>query len=295
MTDGAVVLAAYGQQCLVRTANGDVQLPVRKRAGKPVCGDRVVLEDAPQGPVVDSIEPRHTEFARADRRGRRQIIAANVDQVVVVIAPEPAPTRDIVNRYIAAAELIGARPALCQNKADRVESASVRECEARLDAVDNVGYPVFRVSAKTGMGMDAFAKYLGGKTSILVGQSGVGKTSLANQLLNMDLETSRLSHSTGKGRHTTSAATLYELPQGGFLMDSPGVWEYGLWAMDASELARGFVEFDAHAAHCRFANCTHIHEPGCAVIEAAGNGEIRTTRPESYHRIAHSLPKAIGY
>lgn len=291
----AVVLAAYGQQCLVRVGNEDMQLPVRKRAGKPVCGDRVLLEDAPQGKVVGEIEERVTEFARADRRGRRQVIAANVDQVVVVIAPAPAPTRDIVNRYIAAAELIGARPALCQNKVDRPPSADGDACEARLDVIDDVGYPVFRVSAKSGQGMDAFAEYLRGKTSILVGQSGVGKTSLANSLLNTDLETSRLSHSTGKGRHTTSAATLYELPQGGFLMDSPGVWEYGLWAMEPSELTRGFVEFAEFSAQCRFANCTHIHEPGCAVIEAAECGAIRKTRLESYQRIAQSLPKAMGY
>ena len=149
-----------------------------------------------------------------------------------------------------------------------------------------LGYPVFETSCKGPPGVETIQSALENRTSILVGQSGVGKSSLVNELLpDLELQTGALSRVTGKGTHTTTTTIMYRLPCGGRLIDSPGVWEYGLWRMDQRELSAGFVDFQATDGHCRFNDCSHRGEPGCAVREASESGSLKAWRYESYLRL----------
>jgi ribosome biogenesis GTPase len=166
------------------------------------------------------------------------------------------------------------------------KSSAGADVFTHIDTYRQLGYSVIRTSCKTDPGVDALIPLLQAKTSILVGQSGVGKSSLIRQILpDLEIQTGALSHSTGKGRHTTTTTMLYELPGNGRLIDSPGVWEYGLWRLAPDEIARGFVEFRPHLGHCRFNDCLHRSEPGCAVKQACENGQIERWRYESYCRI----------
>ncbi|MEM9303472.1 MAG: ribosome small subunit-dependent GTPase A [Pseudomonadota bacterium] len=286
----ANVLARFGRTCLVERADGSrAEAKLLRKAGQPVCGDRVSIDEAIDTPVIIAIEARDNEFPRADRQGRRQIIAANVDRVIVVIAPAPAPTRDLVNRYLVACESEGIDAAVCLNKTDRIEaddSASFDALEARYASL---GYRFIRTCAKREGGIDPLRDLIAEGTHILVGQSGVGKSSLIDELLpDRTLATQDLSKSTGKGRHTTTRTTLYDAPGGGRIMDSPGVWEYGIWSMTPHEIAAGFREFRELIQDCRFANCAHLSEPGCAIKDAVECGTVDPERYASYVRIVQA-------
>lgn len=283
----ALVVAAYGARCLIEIDGGPrLKAQVRRRGGTPVCGDHVALEDSDRGAVIARVLPRRNEFARADRRGDKQVIAANLDRVVIVVAPQPEPSRDLINRYLVACESLQIPAAICLNKRDQITNPDLwarRERDYR-----ELGYPFVQTSTKQANGLDPLSELLRDATSILVGQSGVGKSSIANRLLpDRELPTGDLSGS-GKGKHTTTATTLYHLPEGGQLMDSPGVWEYGFWKMTPGEIAAGFIEFYEYADKCRFANCIHRVEPDCAVAEAAERGEIDPGRLASYRRIVEA-------
>lgn len=289
----AQVIACYGARCRVSLGRDRTrEAAVRKRAGRPVCGDLVRLEETPETLVVSEILPRRNEFPRADRRGRKQVIAANLDRVIVVVAPEPAPTRDLINRYLVACENVEVPAAICVNKRDRIDPARTAFWEAQAACYRALGYPFIYACAKEEDGLDELLALLRQGTHILAGQSGVGKSSLVGRLLpDVSLETGELSRATGKGRHTTSRTTLYELPGGGQLMDSPGVWEYGIWKMAPEDVAAGFREFSRYLGTCRFADCSHRVEPGCAVAAAAEAGEIDPGRLASYRRIVAAMER----
>jgi ribosome biogenesis GTPase len=193
----------------------------------------VILEDAgDHSSVVSAILPRRNVFMRADTRQRKQIIAANLDQVLVVVAPRPEPSRDLVERYLVAVHSLGIEPVIVLNKVELMAVTTISEGSplAHLDDYRKLGYQVLQTSCKTQPGLNGLESVLQGRTSILVGQSGVGKSSLANGLIpDLELQTGELSRVTGKGTHTTTTTIMYSLPGGGRLIDSPGVWEYGLW------------------------------------------------------------------
>ncbi len=285
----AVIRASYGSQGIAEDRSGQQHECVYRRSvGRPYCGDRVRLENTEQNTlVVAQIYPRRNEFARADRMQRKQVVATNLDRVLIVIAPQPAPSRDQAERYLVAVHSLGIEPVLVINKADLLSGEPPADTPfSRLDDYRRLGYAVVEVSCKGEPGVDGLQAYLQQATTILVGQSGVGKSSLANSLIpDLELQTGALSHSTGKGTHTTTTTIMYTLPSGGRLIDSPGVWEYGLWDMTADELAAGFIEFDPYRGQCRFHNCVHHTEPGCAVAAAAANGEILQWRYNSYLRL----------
>lgn len=286
----ATMRVAYGGEGVAQLANGQrVVCRFRRSVGRPYCGDRVRLEpvDAATWSVAE-ILPRRNEFVRGDGRQRRQVIASNLDRVLVVIAPKPAPSRDLVERYLVAVHSLGIEPVLVVNKAELLEiSGEAAEPPfSRLADYRALGYPVALTSCKADPGIAPLPPLLHNVTSILVGQSGVGKSSLVNRLIpDLDLQTSELSAATGKGTHTTTTTILYTLPGGGALIDSPGVWEYGLWAMSASELASGFLEFRPLLGRCRFNDCRHASEPGCAIAEAAADGRIAQWRLDAYRRL----------
>lgn len=287
-TDG-LVLVSHGDRGVIELPDGRrVDGRFRRSVGRPFCGDRVRLERVDgQSYVVTEIHPRRNVFARADKRRRKQVIAANLDQGLIVIAPAPAPSIDLVERYLVAIQGLGIQPVIVVNKAELLDHAAIEDGPlAHLDDYRELGYAVVATSCKGPPGIDELRPVLDHRTSILVGQSGVGKSSLINTLMpDHDLQTGALSRVTGKGTHTTTTTILYHLPSGGELIDSPGVWEYGLWDMDQPELAGGFVEFSPCLGQCRFNDCHHAGEPGCAVRAAVEAGTIRDWRYRSYRRL----------
>lgn len=285
----ALILTSYGNQGIAELEGGEkVDCAYRRSVGRPICGDRVRLETTDGSSyLVAAIAPNRNQFVRADAQKRKQVVAANIDQVLIVIAPAPAPSRDLVERYLLAVTSLGMKPVLVINKAELLEAAD-KEGTAfdRLPDYLALGYQVVEVSCKGDPGVTGLLPLLRNQTSILVGQSGVGKSSLANALIpDLGLQTNLLSRSTGKGKHTTTTTIMYSVPQGGRLIDSPGVWEYGLWAVSADELAGGFAEFAPFQGKCRFNNCRHDGEPACAVAEAVKSGKVLDWRYQSYLRL----------
>lgn len=289
------MLVAYGNSGVIELAGGERALcKFRRSVGRPYCGDRVEVEHADgNSRVVSAIVPRDNEFVRSGPRGQKQAIAANLDQALIVVAPVPEPSRDLLERYLVAVLSLGIRPLIVLNKAEGLAAAGSRPGGLapdsplrRLDEYRELGYPVVETSCKGAPGIAALTPLLAARTSILVGQSGVGKSSLANALLpDLGLQIGALSRVTGKGTHTTTTTIMYTLPCGGRLIDSPGVWEYGLWTMAQTELADGFLEFRPFQGQCRFRDCRHAGEPGCAVHAAVAAGAIREWRYQSYRRL----------
>lgn len=283
------VYGAYGTRYEVLLATGDrVQVKAKGRRLKPIAGDFVTLSaDGAGDSVITDVEPRSNAFPRVTRGGERVDLVANLDLVVIVIAPKPQPSRDLVNKYLVACALIDIPAAVYLHKSDLLDARAEAGWRRRQRLLQPLGYRTGEGRVKPEPDLDGLHALLGTGTSVLVGQSGVGKSSLIGALVPTAApKTSALSRSTGKGRHTTTAAQLFTLPTGGTLVDSPGVWEYGLWAMSPSELADGFVEFRHFQHRCRFSDCRHLSEPACAVREAVEAGEIHDARYASYVRLA---------
>ena len=288
----ALVLVSYGGQGVVLLPDGErKRCKFRRKVGRPFCGDRVLVGRADDTSlVVDSILPRDNYFVRADERQRQHIIAANLDQVLIVVAAAPLPSRDLMERYILAVHSLGIEPIIVLNKTDLEvavgETAAGAKVLEHMPDYEALGYTVIRTSCKTAPGITGLQSVLKDRTSILVGQSGVGKSSLINQLLpDLDIQTGALSTATGKGTHTTTSTMLYQFTGGGYLIDSPGVWEYGIWKLDNDELAAGFIEFKPWLGKCRFNDCVHNTEPDCAIKKAVADGFIREWRYQSYLRL----------
>jgi ribosome biogenesis GTPase len=286
----ARVLVSYGGQGIAELADGTrIDIKYRRSVGRPCCGDRVLLDRADDHSAsVARLLPRDNTFVRGDARQRPQVIASNLDRVLVVVAPSPAPSTDLVERYLVAVHSMGIEPVIVLNKAELLEALALDSSSplAHLEEYRSLGYEVILTSCKGPPGVAALECLLESGTSILVGQSGVGKSSLINRVLpDLELQTGALSKSTGKGTHTTTTTIMYTLPGGGKLIDSPGVWEYGLWRMEQGELAHGFREFRPQIGHCRFNDCRHASEPDCAVRAAVEDGRVSRRRHEAYLRL----------
>ena len=288
----ALVLVSYGGQGVVMLADGDrKQCKFRRRVGRPYCGDRVEVAPADDTSlVVERVLPRKNSFVRTDERQRQHIIAANLDQVLIVVAPRPLPSRDLMERYLLAVHSLGIEPLIVTNKTDLEvapdETANGAAVLAHMPDYESLGYTVIHTSCKTAPGIAGLQSVLKDRTSILVGQSGVGKSSLINQLIpDLQIQTGGLSDATGKGVHTTTSTILYQLPDGGSLIDSPGVWEYGIWKLANDDIAAGFIEFKPWLGQCRFNDCLHASEPDCAIKQAVSDGFILNWRFQSYLRL----------
>ncbi len=284
------VLASYGSHALVDCDDGKTrECSIKGKRFRPVAGDRVQLEigDDRQA-VIENIEPRHSELARQSSAGRRsQVLAANLDLLAVVIAPEPWPEPGIVDRYLAAAEHLGLDAVIILNKTDL---ADMNEPEW-LGEFENLAYPVFRVSAENGTGLAQLSAHLARHTASLVGQSGVGKSTLLNRLMGEDVaRTGEVSDKSGEGRHTTTTAYLHRLPgQAGGLIDSPGVRDFHLSAVPPEQVPGLFREIRDAGSDCRFNDCRHVNEPGCAVRAAVESGAISQRRYRSYLRLREQM------
>lgn len=264
----------------------------------PVVGDTVRVRrgndtdaSCPQGLIVE-IMPRKSIFARTDpsRRKEYHVLGANMDQVIVVCAVrEPALNLRLLDRMLVAAESGSMEPVICMNKIDL--AAPVDSIEERIRPYRAMNYTIVLSSAVTGEGVDELRKVLAGKLSILTGPSGSGKTSLLSRVQpGLELAISTVSASTGKGKHTTTHFELHPLAFGGFLGDTPGIREFGVRNVPKGGLAGYFRDFVPFEGTCRFARCSHSHEPDCAVKDAVAAGHIAPERYESYLRILETLP-----
>ncbi|RMF99210.1 MAG: ribosome small subunit-dependent GTPase A [Gammaproteobacteria bacterium] len=286
--NSGLVIAAYGRRGRLETAAGKA-LPflLRGRRLRVVCGDRVQWEAQSHGhtAIVTAVEPRRNSLARTDpASGRQEILAANVDCICVVVAAEPAPDWFVADRFLVAAAAMAARPLLISNKQD-LPSADDPAYAAELAAYMRAGYDLLRVSAHDVASLQPLLSALDARQAMLVGQSGVGKSSLINALVpGADQATRALSRGR-EGRHATTASIMHRLAGGARLIDSPGVRDFLPAIGHEVEIQSGFPEIAAHAGQCRFRDCRHLHEPGCAVREAAATGEIWPRRYESYRRL----------
>jgi len=288
----------HGGSLAVEDAEGRVHhCLVRQNIGHSVCGDRVLWQ--PTGPdrgVVTAILERRTLLSRPDYSGRDKPLAANLTQLVVLLAPEPAPSTYLVDQYLVAAELMGVRAMIVFNKVDLLAGQGLADHGDRLARYRDIGYPILWLSLFQGDGLAPLTESLAGEASILVGQSGVGKSSLIKALLpDIDIQIGRLSQATGFGRHTTSAATSYRLPAGGRLIDSPGVRSFRLGSIGPTELQRGFRELSSLIGCCRFGDCSHDQEPGCALVAAVRDGRVHRERLENFRRLAAKAAAAVRY
>lgn len=293
-----LVIAHFGVQVEVEGLQDELAGQIFRchlRANLPalVTGDQVVWRPGNQGDgVIVAQLPRDSELCRPDMRGQLKPVAANVDQIVIVFAPMPEPHANLIDRYLVAAEHAGIRPLLLLNKADLIDEQNQVALEALLKVYRQLEYPLLEVSAHQGDGMEQLKKRLDGHVSVFVGQSGVGKSSLVNGLLpGVDTRVGALSELTGKGTHTTTTARLFHFPGGGQLIDSPGIREFGLGHVSRDDVEAGFIEFHDLLGRCRFRDCKHDREPGCALLQALDEGRIQPQRMASYRHILASLPE----
>ena len=276
-----LVTACYGRRGRMEAGGGE-ELPYLavSRRHTPVCGDQVRFElrtdDSPA--LLRDILPRRNELSRTAGRGRTEVVAANFSLLVIVAALEPAPDYELVDRLLCAAAGSGAKGLIVWNKLDLG-----RRKPARLREYDAAGFEIIAVSALTGARIRRLRRRLKAHTSVLAGQSGGGKSTLVNALLGHEAAAAGdLSEKARRGRHTTASAAMYSLPGGGRVMDLPGVRSLMPVLTDYGELQAGFPEFSALAQDCRFANCRHRNEPGCAVLEAVAAGRLPAGRHAGY-------------
>lgn len=287
-----LIIAHHGASAVVEDDAGQLHRCALRQNLEPLaCGDRVIWQPAGEAAgVVVALEPRRSVLSRPDYSGRRKPLAANLDQAAVVIAPRPEPNEYLIDRYLVAIHAIGVQALIVLNKVDLLDEAACDELLERLATYRRIGYALLTASTRTAHGMDALRERLSAGTSILVGQSGVGKSSLIKTLLpDREIRIQALSVATGVGTHTTTTSMLYHLPDGGDLIDSPGVRSFGLSDIGPVELEQGFVEFRPLLGRCRFSNCSHTVEPGCALIEAVAQGSVDARRLDSFRQLRVGL------
>jgi len=280
-----IVIARFGQRALVEDNDGQRrQCVMRANIDSLVAGDAVIWRPSDDTGVIESRDARRTVLSRPDYRGLLRPVAANVDVMFVVIAPKPEPFDNLIDRYLVAAEHAGMQAVLVVNKADLLTKDD--PVTALASAYKALGYPVAQTDEISDPTAEAIRPLANNQTLVLVGQSGVGKSSLINRLIpDLDIRIGALSEAIAKGRHTTTAAELYHLPSGGHLIDSPGIREFHLHHLPAEDVAYGFIEFQDYLGRCRFRNCQHDHEVGCAILTAVAEGNISAARLQSYRNI----------
>jgi len=281
------------------TIRGKFRLNAADETNPVVIGDRVSMRlNADATGVITDIRDRKNKLSRraaGKKIGREHVIAANIDTAwIVQSALYPKLNPGLIDRFLVMAGVFDIPACIVINKADLIEPAFEEAIEFWEELYINIGYPVYRTSAKAGDGIEQVKSAMTNKISVIVGQSGVGKSSILNRIQSdLKLRTGEISESTGKGVHTTTFAALYSLDSGGFVADTPGLREFGLVDIAPADLGRFFVEFHEFADLCHFPNCTHDHEPACRVQEAAADGIIAPERYESYLNILGSLRKGV--
>jgi ribosome biogenesis GTPase len=290
-----LVLAHHGKTLEIEDSNANIIIcSKRQNLGTVVTGDKVIwqLDTESNHGVVLKVEQRTTLLSRPDARLEVHAVASNIDQMFVVIAPTPAPQQTTVDRYLIAAETENIQPILILNKEDLLDDHPDKQQVLEFfNQYKNIGMATLKVSTKEKQNLSELHKQLKAKISVFVGQSGVGKSSLIGTLIpQLDIKTGAISEQNNQGKHTTTTARLYHLEnQGGSIIDSPGIREFPLWPLKPDTLAYGFIEFRPFLEECKFRNCLHTIEPGCALLNAASIGKISKARLLSYQKILATM------
>ena len=282
------VVARFGSEIDVLPPTGGIlRAHLRRKFDDVVCGDLVLVEPAER--IVTGRERRINHLGRQDGFNRHRTIAANIDRVWIVVAPRPEIPHLLIDRFLVGIFNLPASAAVVINKYDLVDAVTARSLAANLGGYRHLDVPVLQVSAHTGFGMESFRDAAAGGSNILVGQSGVGKSSLIQAMLpEQSLRVGEVGHS-GEGRHTTTTARWYPFAGGGAWIDSPGVRDFTPEITNVNELARGFPDLDDCADGCRFRNCTHRSEPGCAVRQAVNQGTLPEGRLQAWLELLEGL------
>jgi ribosome biogenesis GTPase len=293
-----IIIAAHGRHYLADADGAKLQCVTRGKKTNVAVGDSVKLTlTSPDQAVIDQIEDRKTLLYRSDQY-KSKLLAANLTQLFIVVATEPGFADDLISRSLVAADAAGITAHIILNKTD-VE-ASLGKTRERLQPYASLGYPVHEVSARTRPehAIETLKPLLAGQSSILIGQSGMGKSSLINLLVpDAEIAVREISAALDTGKHTTTFTRLYHLNQLGHpdstIIDSPGFQEFGLYHLSEGMLERAFREFEPYLGHCKFYNCRHLIEPQCAILEAVAEGKIARMRHTLYAQLLHESSQTL--
>jgi len=286
------VIAGYGRRIIVEDLEQQsVACSSRQNLGTIVVGDRVIWQriDERHG-VITAILPRESFLERPNFHGNTKPVAANIQQIFIMCSPVPAMQTALIDRYLVAIELAAIKPIIVVNKIDLLSEEELKQLKRKMQRYSDIAYEVLYVSSNTHNGLKTLEQRLENQLSIVVGQSGVGKSSTIKALLpDIDIQIGEISTVSKLGKHTTSASRLYHLENGGAIIDSPGVRDFGLWHLEKESIANGFIEFQPYLGKCKFSNCTHIIEPNCAILTAMKEQKIARPRWKNYASIFQSL------
>ena len=294
-TQDGIVVTRYSMHADVENTQGEIfRCNLRRTLASVVVGDRVIWREGKEqlqgiSGVIEAVQARKNELARPDYYDGLKVMASNIDRIIIVSAVLPSLSLNIIDRYLVICENAHIPAVIVLNKIDLLSEQELKAAAKQLKIYEDIGYQTLMISAETGKNMEKLTALLTDGTSIFVGQSGVGKSSLVNQILpDVNAQIGEVSANSGLGQHTTTASRLYHLPHGGNLIDSPGIREFGLWHLEPDQITKGYREFQYFLGGCKFRDCKHLNDPQCALREAVEQGKIHPIRFENYHRLMTS-------